>query len=789
MDAILLPLARSAAGGDPARLHRHTISVPERSAAHLELTALAAVATLLNRYTAVTEVLVGHRRGSESLQALQLKVTSESSAGEVLAAAAIAVSLTHRAEPSPGEPSPALLAVVTGAQDVGAGLQAPLTVVLGQGDLQLVLRDSDFSAESAAQYALHLQRIVAAFDADPAVAVSDVALLEGGELKRILLDWNDTDSDIPDAFFHERITGWAQKTPDVTAVTWPGGSLTFRELDEAANRLAHRLAALGIGRQDRVAVCFDRGAESLIAQLACFKLVAAVVLLDPSFPSDRLLFMIGDAGSSLVLTTAADESKVSGIAPVVCLDTSDWADEPAGAVSVPTRAEDLIHVCYTSGSTGLPKAVLVPHGACRTLIHSMAAACAITSTSRGTWLAAPGYGMVQVECFTVLAAGAPVFIPEPSVVTSPQWLRDWLVQEQITHTLLMKAMAERLWTLDWPEHTALRNIRICGERVAVWPSADLPFHIFNLYGSAEATVVATCDLTVLGQSLGAEGRAERLPPIGHPTTNVKTYVLGEDLRPVPPGVVGQLCVAGESLSSGYLNQPQATAEKWVANPFDPARYPFLYQTGDLARFHLDGSIEIVGRTDNQVKVRGNRVHLGEIEVVISALPGVRQAAVLAKKDDRGDTHLVAYIEPDESSQPSVPDIRRALQQALPSFMVPAAYMIDPRLPLTTNGKIDRANLPEPPKVRPELDAAYTEPRDDVELAVLQVWSSTLGIQGLGVLDNFFEVGGDSLLAAALVEEIRSKFAVGGAAEDLFDVLFQDPSVAQMALAIRPQLQN
>jgi acyl-CoA synthetase (AMP-forming)/AMP-acid ligase II/aryl carrier-like protein len=378
----------------------------------------------------------------------------------------------------------------------------------------------------------------------------------------------------------------------------------------------------------------------------------------------------------------------------------------------------------------------------------------------------------------VLAAGATVHIPEHSVVTSPEWLRDWFVAEGITHALLMKAMAERLWALHWPASTALRSVRIAGERVQAWPPAGLPFHVSNLYGSAEATVVATCDLTELAAELGADGRARRLPPIGRPLHNVKAYVLGEDLRPVPPGVVGEIHVAGQSLSAGYLNQPDATAAKWIPSPIDPARDPVLYKTGDLARYWTDGSIEIVGRTDNQVKIRGNRVHLGEIEVVLAAVPGVRQAAVVARHDSHGDVQLVAYIEPTSAPGPAPRDLRRALKERLPAFMVPAAYVVG-GLPLTANGKIDRAHLPEPPRTRPDTDTPVIEPRDDLERSLRDLWAGLLELDEIGVVDDFFELGGDSLRAARLTDQIRAEF---GADVDLDD-LFDKPTIERMAAAI------
>jgi acyl-CoA synthetase (AMP-forming)/AMP-acid ligase II/acyl carrier protein len=405
----------------------------------------------------------------------------------------------------------------------------------------------------------------------------------------------------------------------------------------------------------------------------------------------------------------------------------------------------------------------------------MRSLCAMTAESNGTWLAAPGYGMIQVECFPVLAAGATVHIPEVSVVASPERLQEWFLAHDITTTLLMKPMAERLWSLDWPADAALRDIRVCGERIQSWPPAGLPFRLINLYGSSEATTVAFCDITDLASALGPEGRERTLPPIGRPIDNVKTYVLDGRLRPVPAGVVGELCITGDSLSAGYLNRPELTAQKWIPNPIDPARFPILYRTGDMARYWADGSIEIVGRRDNQIKVRGNTVHLAEIEIVLAAQPGVRQAAVLARTDGQGDVQLAAYIEPSAGATPVVREIRKALKQRLPAFMVPSAFVVG-SMPLNTNGKIDRSALPEPPRSRPDVDSAYRAPAAGLERALFELWTAALEVEGIGALDNFFDLGGDSLRAARIAVQVSDQYGRDIEVGDLF----HEPTIEQMA---------
>ncbi|MEJ3655428.1 non-ribosomal peptide synthetase [Actinomycetes bacterium KLBMP 9759] len=761
-----LPLAAPAAER-VGPIHRRAVAVGRAAGygqADLDTAVTAAVVALVHRYTGEAAVTVG--RGTAGV--VQVSVTGGTTLAQLRAAV--------EAAPVELAVGRSFHAVVT---DVTAGASAALNVLSVRGTVELLVSCDEFDADAADQYAAHLER---ALDADPQTAVHDIELLTADDLHRIVTEWNRTDEDVPGGFFHEEIAAVARRTPDRDAVVWPGGRMSFRELDDLSNRLAHRLRSAGVGHGDSVGTCFPRSPESLVAQLACFKLGAAAILLDPDFPAERIRFMIENAKAALVLTMAAHEAVVAGTAPVVALDATDWETEPTTPIDAVVQADDVIHVCYTSGSTGVPKAVLTRHGAARNLIHGMRKLCGITDSSRGTWMAAPGYGMVQVECFSVLVAGAPVHIPEPAVVTSPEWLRDWLVAQRITHTLVTKAVCERILTLDWPADTALRNIRISGERVQSWPSASLPFDVLNLYGSAEATVVASCDITELGKRIGASGRARRTPPIGRPLPNVRTFVVDERWRPQPPGVIGELVVTGDSLSAGYLHQPEATAEKWIPNPLDAERHPVLYRTGDLARYWPDGDIEIVGRTDSQVKVRGNRVHLGEIEAMLTAMPGVGQAVVRAVTDDAGNTRLAAYIEAEPGAEPVVREIRRTLQRKLPTFMVPSAFVVGV-FELTTNGKIDRSRLPEPPTARPDLDTAFVEPRDDIERSLQEIWERVLDLDEVGVLDNFFDLGGDSMRAAVLTEQVVRFFDVAQSQDEMFFELFDHPSVEEMAKVI------
>ncbi|MCD0447747.1 amino acid adenylation domain-containing protein [Actinocorallia sp. API 0066] len=584
------------------------------------------------------------------------------------------------------------------------------------------------------------------------------------------------DLPVPDGHAHELIGRIARERPDAVAVLDQGVPTTFGALDADADRLAAHLAGLGAGPGAKVGVLLERSAASVVAQLAVFKAGAAVVLLDPRYPAERLAFMVADSAATAVVTT-------SGLAPLLPDGVPLVPAEPdagwRGRAPVDPRGEitdeSVSHIAYTSGSTGKPKAVALRHGPFRNTVHALRAQCGIGPDARGTWLCSPGAGLVEVDFFPVLAAGGCVVIPDEETAASPELLRDWLVAERVTHTLQMTAMAERLWTLEWPEGTALRSMRIAGERVRSWPPARLPFTVLNVYGSSEANVVATCDLTATAAGLSDAERARRRPPIGGPVPNVRTYILDDELRPVPPGEIGELHVSGRSLSLGYLNRPDENAARFLPNPLPDDPYPVLYRTGDLARHTPEGLIEVVGRADSETKIRGYRVHLGEIESVLAGQDGVRQCAVLAREDREGEPRLVAYVEPDPARPARVPDLRAALARVLPPYMLPAAYVVL-ALPTTANGKIDRAALPAPSAGRPELEVPYRAPQTPSERALVRIWEDVLEVEGVGLDDDFHHLGGDSLRATRLLAAVRARFPGEIGMPDLF----ARPTVAGLA---------
>ncbi|GAA2642234.1 hypothetical protein GCM10010399_90190 [Dactylosporangium fulvum] len=619
---------------------------------------------------------------------------------------------------------------------------------------------------------------------DPSTPATGHRDLTGAERRRQVVEWNDTAATVDPAFWPDLMRRAAARRPDAVAVVQDGRTLTFGEFDDLANRLAGHLATLGVAAGSRVGVCLERSWEHLVAQLAVGKLGATVVLMDPQYPADRLAFMLTDSGAAAVVTRRAYADRLEiphGCTAVAVGGPShpatdgSWPQGPATDPGGTVTAQTVCHISYTSGSTGVPKAVLQRHGPLRNLVHVLTRECGLDADARGTWLCSPGLGMVQVDPLPVLAAGGAVHIPPAGVAASAERLRDWLATHRVTHSLLLTAMAERLWALEPPAGAALRNMRIAGERLRSWPPNDLPYAVTNVYGSAEATVVATCDVTAIGRTLTEDERRDRMPPVGRPVANVRTYVLDPQLHPVPVGVLGELFVSGASLSEGYLNRPEANDAKFLPNPIEEDPYPVLYRTGDVARYWPDGTVEVVGRTDNEIKIRGYRLQPGEIESVLGQQPGVRQAVVTAHEVAPGEQRLVAYVEPDPSAAPLVRELRRALRKRLPPHSVPAAFVVGD-LPTTANGKIDRAALPPPPRTRPDMDAAYVAPRDATEAVLADVFSTVLDIDDVGVQDSFLDLGGDSLRGMALLKEVRERFQI-----DLeLSELAQAPGVAQLA---------
>jgi amino acid adenylation domain-containing protein len=580
------------------------------------------------------------------------------------------------------------------------------------------------------------------------------------------------------ALVPELVAARAAQTPAKVAISVPDRVLTYGELDAAANRLAHFLQARGVGPEVRVGLCLERSAALVIGALAVLKAGGAYLPLDPAAPAERLAFMLRDAAVPVLLTDARLAAILPrGLWETVALD-ADAARIARESAAVPVShatAANLAYVIYTSGSTGQPKGVEIEHDALLNLIEWHQAAFALTAADRTTQVASPAFDAAVWELWPALAAGATILLPDEATRVAPLALRDWLVAERITVSFLPTPLAERVLALDWPQATAMRFLLTGGDALHHRPSPALPFTLVNNYGPSENTVVATsAPVAVVG---------EEPPPIGWPIANTVAHVLDEALQPVAAGEVGELWIGGRSLARGYLGRPELTAERFIADPFAAAPGARLYRTGDLVRLLPDGQLAFLGRGDDQVKIRGYRIELGEIIAALNACPGVTESLVVAREDTPGNKRLVAYIIPAPDAALSADTLREALAARLPDYMVPVAFVRLDAFPLTTNGKIDRRALPLPDADNTTWEADYIAPRTPTEEGVAAIVAALVGMERVGVDEDFFLLGGHSLLGTQVIARIRDTFGI-----DLpLRAIFEAPTVAELAAEIDDRL--
>ncbi|MFE9017891.1 amino acid adenylation domain-containing protein [Streptomyces sp. NPDC007808] len=598
-----------------------------------------------------------------------------------------------------------------------------------------------------------------------------------------LVDFNRTDTDFPATGYAGLLAEQAARTPGAPALVQGERSWTYAELEAVTNRLAHALIAEGAAPGERIGLCYPRGAEYVIGSLAVLKTGAAIVALDPVNPDERLAAMIADAGPLLVLTAPATVPRLpEGVA---CADAATAGDgRPDTPTGVPTGPDTVSHLIYTSGSTGTPKAVLERHGALTNLVHWTGRAYGVRPGDRASWMSTPGFAVQIMEWLPYLPLGAAIHIPEAGRAQTPEQIRDWLSEQRITHTMLVAALAEPVWALDWPQDTALRILVTTAERVHSWPPVDTPFRVVMTYGTTETTNVLTCldlgaGVDFTSQATPAEVRAERQVPVGVPIANMRVHLLDGEDRPVPHGEVGRLHVSGAGVAAGYHGRPELTAAKFRSGVVEGDPYPVLYDTGDLARRREDGALELLGRSDAQVKIRGFRVELGEVETHVARVDTVAEAVVVTQERGPNDKRLVAYVSADGDASADPGAIRAAVARTLPYYMVPGTVVVLPALPRLPNGKVDRQSLPEPPEPREGVSAGYEPPRNEVEDGLVRLWGEAFRTETVGIHDNFFDLGGHSLLAFQLIDEIRRRYGVELSLSDLSSC----PTVAELGTLI------
>ncbi len=569
------------------------------------------------------------------------------------------------------------------------------------------------------------------------------------------------------ASIHELIEEQTTHTPDAVAVSFAGQEITYHELNRRANQLAHFLRRSGVGPEVLVGLLVERSIEMMIGLLGILKAGGAYVPLDPAYPDKRLSFMVEDAELSIVLTQgrfvqSLDALTEKGVRTVRLDD--DWhliaAESEANPRSGIT-ADNLAYLIYTSGSTGRPKGVQIPHRAVLNFLDSMRVQIGMTKRDRLLAVTTLSFDIAALELFLPLTVGASIVLVSREVASDGSLLKEQL---EISNPSVMQATPATwrlLLTAGWTGSNDLR-ILCGGEKLSRELANQLLNRTsccWNLYGPTETTIWSLISRVEAGQ----EGPV----PIGRPISNTQVYILDAQLRRVPVGVPGELYIGGVGLARGYLNRAELTAENFIPHPFDATPGARLYRTGDVVRYLPNGDIEFQGRVDQQVKLRGYRVELGEVEAALVGHPAIREAVAVAREDAAGEKQLVAYLVAQNGAPPAPDELRRYLQEKVPEWMVPSSFVTIAALPLTPNGKVNRRALPKPEQHRPDLAVAYVEPRTSVERTIAGIWQEVLQVERVGLHDNFFDLGGHSLLLAQAHSKMRDIFKQDVALIDLY----------------------
>lgn len=618
-----------------------------------------------------------------------------------------------------------------------------------------------------------------------AVATSPTTRLSEADRHRLLVEWNATHTDfLADKCIHELIEEQVDRTPDAVAAVFDENRITYAELNRNADALASRLRDLGVEPETRVGICMTRSLNLLAALLGILKAGAAYVPMDPAYPRERIEFMLADANAPVLVTETLLAGTIpTGNATVICCDAPNGNSLPAKSAVAPHH---LAYVIYTSGSTGNPKGVMVEHRNVVNFFHAMDRAL---GQEPGVWLAVTSisFDISVLELLWTLTRGFQVVIqPEHGGLTRGQssfavaTLREGTarsVPEQIlrhgvTHLQCTPSQASMLLEdpAALPALRRLRTLLLGGEALSPELVKRLRGcgNVFNMYGPTETTVWSTVHPQV---------RPDNVVPIGRPIANTEIYILDEQRQPVPIGAKGELYIGGAGVVRGYLNRPELTAERFVPHPFCYQPGTRLYRTGDLARYLPCGNIEFLGRIDHQIKLRGHRIELGEIDTVLRTHPHVRECVTSVWRPGPADERLVSYHVPVNGVRPQPAELRGFLKQKLPDYMVPSAFVVLDALPLTPNGKIDRGALPPPGATAREASAMDDAPaQTELEKTIARIWGECLRVEHAGLHDNFFDLGGHSVLLmqmhARLQEALRTQFP--------FTRLFQYPTIGSLA---------
>ncbi len=639
----------------------------------------------------------------------------------------------------------------------------------------------------------HFQTLLEGIVANPDQRVTELPLLTSQQRHQLLFEWNNTTSVYATQFIHQLFEEQVERTPDAVAVVFENQQLTYRELNQSANKIAHHLQALGVKPEVLVGMCVDRSIEMVVGLLGILKSGGVYVPLDPAYPQERLSYMLLDSQVSVLLTQQRLLASLSECsATVVCLDT-DWEAIDEKSEHNPlsgVQPSDLAYVIYTSGSTGKPKGVLISHSSLANHCCAIQKEYQLNSSDCVLQFSSLNFDVSLEQIFVTLLVGAKLVVRGADLWTTTnfhQKIADFgITVVNLPPVYWQQLVQEWVLTPEFAPKNQLRLVLVGGDQMLpeglnLWRQSLMSsVRLINAYGPTEATITAT--LFEITPQFDSDATGKKIP-IGRPFANKTIYILDSNLQPVPIGVRGELYIGGDCLAIGYLNRPDLTQEKFIPNPFLKSDVSRLYKTGDLARYLPDAKIEYLGRIDHQVKIRGFRIELGEIEAVLVQHPQVRETVVIALDDVQGFKRLVAYVVA-KTELTNDRELRRFLLQQLPDYMVPAFFVMLPALPLTPNGKVDRSALASVAG-QPSLDInkiakiEYVKPRNYTEEILAAIWVKILGLKQVGIHDNFFELGGHSLLATQVISQCRQAFCV----EIPLQWLFEKSTIALLADAI------
>jgi amino acid adenylation domain-containing protein len=670
----------------------------------------------------------------------------------------------------------------------------PLEVENGTAkfDLTLVIQDAGqqmtalleyncdlFEAETADRVLGHLERLLEGVVSNPHEQIAKLPMLAQSERSLLLDQWNQTTTDYPkNTPIHRLFEIQAEKTPEAIAVIYGEARVTYRDIDERANQLANQLRQLGVRPNVLVGICVERSVEMVVGWLGILKAGGAYVPLDPGYPPERLQFMLEDTNMPVLLTQKKLASRLPKDARKLCLD-SDWktiARQSKEAPAPDVRSDHLAYVIYTSGSTGKPKGVAVPHQAIARLVFNTNY-IQLSTSDRIAQASNSSFDAATFEVWGALLHGATLIGVSQNVLLAPRDLATHLRSNRITTLFLTTALFNQI-AAEVPDafHT-LKHVLFGGEACDPKSVKEIlthgrPQRLLHVYGPTETTTFASW------YEVKSVGEGVTTLPIGQPLSNTTFYVLDKYGQIAPVGVPGELYIGGDGVATGYLNRPELTAAKFVANPFSESKSDRLYKTGDLVRWLPDGNIEFIGRIDHQVKIRGFRIELEEIEIVLEQHVLVKDA-VVSVYEDSGGKRIAAYVVPRRDGlKPD--ELRVFIKSKLPDFMVPAAFVFLDNLPLTPNGKVDRRALPAPEVKQFSAHRPFLPARNNLENQLVKIWENVLGCRPVGVRDNFFELGGHSLLAVRLFAQIEKSMGQ----KIPLSTLFQAPTIEQLAGVIR-----